>query len=456
MLIRTVVLLTAMLASGPACSQPTWGLDTRLPTAADWRADIRRMHRMITENHPAPHHSADRAAVRREFDALVSSVRGLSDPEILVGAMRCVAAFRDVHTVLLYSSMSLRGLPIKFESFSDGMIAVFADAGHARALGGTLVEINGVPVDTVVERLAELMPEESPGTARRQIAQFLSTPYILAGIGVVDDLHAGTCDYRIAEGGTTRVVSYPLSEPIRAGLEYQEVSAADGPFEPQTEAPGRNWFAYDPDGGAVYLHYAQCGDTGEDEPHSEFIGRFFALLDRELPRRLIVDIRANGGGLSEFNRPLIDGLRERDIGREFGRLFVLVGPGTGSAAVQLTFALEHCTSAVFVGEATGQGTKFYSDPQTVQLPRTGLRLFIPQTYWQLGDDSDSRRALSPDIQAQRSFAGLVAGHDEAITAALEFRAEENAAIRGRVHERSAGPCNARYAGTVPPDARSTP
>src|SRR5690606_36730387 len=86
----------------------------------------------------------------------------------------------------------------------------------------------------------------------------------------------------------------------------------------------------------------------------DFAGDVLGELDRRGPERVIIDLRHNGGGRSALMAPLIDGLRQRAVGRRHGRLFCLIGNRTSSSAALNALQLRRATAAVLVGEPTGQ------------------------------------------------------------------------------------------------------
>ena len=199
----------------------------------------------------------------------------------------------------------------------------------------------------------------------------------------------------------------------------------------------------------LYFQYNQVGSAPEGESLADFFGRLLAALEEPGVGRLVIDVRQNPGGASHLSRPLIEGLRGSEKLDPPGRLFVLLGPGTGSAAVQFVFALEKCTHAIFAGEPSGQGPIFYSDPLTYVLPHTGIALRLSTTHWVMSFEGDGRDALEPDLPAPLTLDDLRAGRDPALEAVLAFDPGEASEVIERVRGRRDPVCRLQYYGRPP-------
>jgi C-terminal processing protease CtpA/Prc len=138
-------------------------------------------------------------------------------------------------------------------------------------------------------------------------------------------------------------------------------------------------------------------------------------------RRLILDLRGNGGGNSYLNQPLVHALiRHPSLDRPRG-LFVIVDRGTFSAAVSLSADLERETHAVFVGEPTGGAPNSPGDPTSVRLPASGLVARVSTVFWQGSDPRDPRAFIAPDVPAMPTWADWLAYRDPALAAIEAYR-----------------------------------
>jgi hypothetical protein len=154
------------------------------------------------------------------------------------------------------------------------------------------------------------------------------------------------------------------------------------------------------------------------------VARLFAHVDSLGSRRLIVDLRGNGGGNNYLNQPLVHALIRRPELDHTGRLFVIVDRGTFSAAVSLAADLQRETHALFVGEPTGAAPNSPGDPTHVTLPASGLVVRISTVLWQGSDPRDPRAFIAPDLLAMPTWADWFGHRDPALAVIKAYRPAE--------------------------------
>jgi hypothetical protein len=149
------------------------------------------------------------------------------------------------------------------------------------------------------------------------------------------------------------------------------------------------------------------------ERFSKFVARLFAHVDSLGSRRLLLDLRGNGGGNNYLNQPLVHALIMRPELDRVGRLFVILDRGTFSAAVSLAADLQRETHSLFVG-----------DPTDVKLPSSGIVVRISTVIWQGSDPRDPRAFIAPELPAMASWADWVGHRDPALAAIDAYRPSE--------------------------------
>ena len=116
-------------------------------------------------------------------------------------------------------------------------------------------------------------------------------------------------------------------------------------------------------------------------------------------RRVIVDVRLNGGGDNTSYSPLIDALRSRAVNRR-GRLVLLTGRVTFSAGGNFVAEVEAFTRARIVGEAAGGSPHNYGDSEQVELETLGWTVHVPPQYVEVLGRPDERVSVEPDVPVQ--------------------------------------------------------
>ncbi len=171
----------------------------------------------------------------------------------------------------------------------------------------------------------------------------------------------------------------------------------------------------------VFARIREIADAPAGERLAQFAARLFSHVDSVGSRRLILDLRANGGGNNYLNQPLVHGVIMRPVLDRPGGVFVIVDRGTFSAAVSLAADLERETHALFVGEPTGGAPNSFGDPAHVTLPASGLIVRISTLPWTGSDPRDPREFIAPDLPAMGTYADWLGHRDPALAAIARYR-----------------------------------
>ena len=267
-----------------------------------------------------------------------------------------------------------------------------------------------VTADEALAAAARILSHENEWWARAWSPGWLGFPEIVDGLGLVDDIEALQLVVE-NEGREETVVVHPAGrfEPaghggapaVRSG--WTDMRGGETPL--WLKNPERvYWSEFLPEDGTLYVSYRGVIELGPPLTNAEFWRQTFALADSLPVERLVIDIRDNGGGNNFFNRQVIRGIVARPELDQPGRLFVVIGPRTFSAAMNLALDLEQWTNATFVGEPTGNAVMFYGDAEELVLPASGITVNVSSLPWRPYDPRDRRDFLAPDL-----FAPLTAG-----------------------------------------------
>jgi hypothetical protein len=135
---------------------------------------------------------------------------------------------------------------------------------------------------------------------------------------------------------------------------------------------------------------------------------------------LIIDLRRNAGGNTFLHRPLLLGLIRNEKINQRGKLFVIIGRNTFSAAMNASTMIEDYTNAIFVGEPTGASPNFVGETTLVTLPHSQLQFSISDLYWQTSWPMDHRHWIAPRLYIPPSFAAYRINRDPALEAILAY------------------------------------
>ena len=166
-------------------------------------------------------------------------------------------------------------------------------------------------------------------------------------------------------------------------------------------------------GRAVYVGY-----NSVRSPTPAILRKIERLVKGPKVRRVIVDVRLNGGGDNTTYGPLTSLFASPAVNRR-GRLYLLIGRATFSAAGNFSAEIDRSTKALIVGEPTGGGVETYGDTFPVLLPTVGWTVRIAARYHERKKSrSDRRLAVDPDIRVDLTSAQYFSGRDPVLERAL--------------------------------------
>jgi hypothetical protein len=401
MTLRTIAVAAAALVALLPATASGGGLDAA--------ADIRTLVAELERQHPDPYHAVSREDFRRAADDLAARAPGLRRDQVVVGVMRLMAMLgeRDGHSGVhpLSPGQNVRAYPLRLYRFPEGFFVARAlDAGLS---GARLTAIGGVPMEEVEARVRPLITRDNDWTVLDRLPFFVVVAEVLGGLDI-----APVFSFELPDGSRRDVAM----EPITVALHIQRFG---GWWQP-TFRPGRQplylrlrnrpyALSRIDRGRALYVTY-------NSTTHPRGVpSRLIQLARSKRVRRVIVDVRLNGGGDNTTYNRLIEALRHRRINHA-RKLRVLIGRRTFSAAGNFAGDVDRFTRARFVGEPTGGAPSQWGDSAEIPLPSLGITVSTAVMY--IGSPEDTRVATHPDIAVATSAADFFAGRDPVLAAAL--------------------------------------
>ena len=402
-MIKTAIRISSLILLLGACGPKS--ASTQL-TSEQWRADLQYLASELPRRHVNAFHSVSRERFSAEVAKLQSAIPSLNDDERIVGLMRVVALVGDGHTHLDLPPAWPR-YPLDLAWFGNELRVVVADARYQAAVGARLLGIGGVPVDSAMRLVSSLVPRgENEGRTRLTSTMLLTSPTVLHGLGLSPSRDEVVLALETVAGERRAVTFPPTSARDMAALRL----AAEHPplWLQRLEEP---WFTeLLPDSHTVYMAFRRYPPAADFRERAAALGH---LLDETGARRIIIDLRLNGGGDFELGRQfLLPLLQSRPAINRSGGVYVIIGPGTFSAAMVTAIDLRHNATAILVGEATGARPNSYSEHGDFRLPNTGLGVSYSVRHYRFGMDADS--AVVPDKHVQPTWEQFRSGHDPVV------------------------------------------
>jgi hypothetical protein len=395
----------------------------RAQAASGRGAEAAALRDFAIATHPRGREAAADPAWNSGWTALLGQADTIDLTDYLATLRHLLAWFGDGHTNVLpfefiggappafAGSAFAMDLPLKARAFDDGLWIV-ETGGEASPLLGRKVATIGV---TQTEALIRQFAADWPGNAawaHNWAGLLLSSAGFAHRFRTFPGGAASPLPVR-PDGGT------PIFLKPYAGAHEIRKPLSRPPLRQETWAKAAgfaNYLRAVPEKQALYVSIDEMDDL-EGRSFIEFTKLIFAALEDPTLKRVVLDLRRNGGG----NNFLGEGLRkhlERSRFNRPGGLVVLIGPSTFSAAQNLASRLERETYAVFVGRPTGGAPNHYGDARAFTGAATGLVAIVSSLPWFDSYPMDRRPWIMPDLLVAETFADWAAGRDPALEAAL--------------------------------------
>jgi hypothetical protein len=404
----------------------------RMSRDEGWRSDLALLAREVKRvGYPSLLHQRS-GAIELAVKNLHDAIPKLSDLQIIVELMKLLRTLGDGHANLfLYNRPEFQPtLPVQFYFFKEGLFIIAADPKYKHLLGAQVLLVQEQTPEKVVEALDPLISRDNENAIWvQQRAPYLMRHLpLLHALGVIPSPAEVSLTLRALDGAEQVVkLATDTSQPniwnvkphptIWVGLPQTLVA----PLPLYLKNPATPyWFEHLPDAKLVYFQFNSVRNA-PSEPLSDFSARLLKFVNDSDVDGLVIDLRWNNGGNTMLVPPLIQGLVRSDKINRRGKLFVIIGRRTFSAAQNAATFLEQQTNAIFVGEPTGSSPNFVGEEEFFTLPYSKLQANVSELLWQSSWPSDRRTWIAPMLYAPPTFAAYRANRDPALEAILDDR-----------------------------------
>lgn len=394
----------------------------------NWQEEIDGLKRELLERHVDLFFQTDSVSFYRDLDAVAEAAEGKSVLQIAMMLQQEVAKLGDANTMVNYNYLidTRFILPFHCYWFDDGLYAISYWKDYEELEGKKIVAINGFPIQHVVDSLATLVSDASPSRIRFHIPRMLIWGQVLEFFGFVQ-LPDIKIELEDAEGKqSSLIINLPAPESDR-------VSVGPDPL-PLGWQDQSSFFRdrYFPDQRLYYIQYNKCWSR---EAEVEFGSGASALfmpsfedfektalktLKKKSIEKLVLDLRFNNGGNAQQWTGFIRKVQKTRIG-EKAKIYLLVGRKTSAAAIVNALDVIEAFDVQVVGEDSGGKPNHYGGLKRFVLTTSNLVVSYSTKYITLVEENPP--AIIPDIPVSESFAGFMAGEDEALEAVLDHPAK---------------------------------
>ena len=375
---------------------------------ADWRDDLRYFAKELPKRHKNLYHATSRDAFERAVNELDAAIPALADHQIIVRMSQIAATVGDGHTRVHLPAFFKR-YPLNLYWFGPELRVIAAGKEYQSAVGARVVGIGSSSIDDVQARVVTCFPSaenENAWYVMSTSPAYIVRPEILHTLGIVSDLARAPFTFEHDDGRreTLEIEAVSLPPPVRGVVTLGLVPAAkQQPLYRQR--PGEPfWFTHLVESQTMYVAFRGYDSLGD---HARPL---FEAIDRQRPSRVVIDMRLNGGGdFFEGREHVVEQVKRRPAIDQKGRLFVVIGRQTFSAALANAIDFKKETNAILVGEPIGERPNSYSENDEMTLPHSRLVVSYSTKYYKFLEADVP--AFMPDHRIDPSWPDFQAGRD---------------------------------------------
>ena len=409
--------LVALLATPVFADQAT--LERKI-TTAQWREDLVFLHDYIVRRHPDPFFHVSRHDFEAESHALFAAIPTLDNAHIVMRFQRLLAMLGDGHTTIplfyreatpIRSSLGFQEYPIHIEHLSDGWFVTAASQEFAALAGGRVLSLGGLSIDAIVAKAIPYISRDNAFTAFARLPYLLDSPQMLDGASILTGAEHATI---VVDQRGQRISATLRPKEANEALDVS-MRAADVALPLREQNLDKYFWMAPVKNGMLYVGYNAAVDM-PNEMFEQFCSDLERVIATEHPKRLVIDLRRNGGGNGFLNLYLLNAVARAPKLDTPTTLFVLIGPETFSAAQMAVDNFDLRTNATFIGEPTGARPNAYGDARLIPLPQSAVPVGVSTVFHQENGAFDDRDFTPPQVFAPVSSDDERRGIDPALNA----------------------------------------
>jgi tetratricopeptide (TPR) repeat protein len=391
-------------------------------TADQWRQDIDTLVGLIERHHPKPWARISQKEFLKGVDDIKAKLPFWPPEKTTVELMRLAASLYDGHTGILLNGQARFNLwfPVRMERFYDGIFITVCDESHQELLGSRVLRLGRLEAPDGYKEVAAVTAKDSEASASPRTSNYLSNAVVLKALDIIEDQKELPLEVETAGKDQIKVALASGAWAMRNNWTWnltavptrkKTVTIFDGrlnelPPYLSKMVPARipYWFEHYPEKKILFLQLNAITNWDKD-PFVDFTKRLFKSYDGNAGSidKFVIDLRFNEGGNGYLLPPF---LREFIVRRDSlprGKLYIITGRRTFSAATNLIGQMLKHTNTVTVGDITPGPLNWCSDTLDFRLPNSGLFVQISSMFWMEGHAMDARGCYPPDYYLPETF-----------------------------------------------------
>jgi tetratricopeptide (TPR) repeat protein len=399
-------------------------------TTKQWQEDLRFLQNTVHKDYSHLFVKTTKEVFDTEVESLYKNIPNLESHEIIVGLSKITSLFKYGHTGVFFKQKNIKFhyLPLNLYEFKGDIYIQGVHKNYKKTLGSKVLKINNTPIKEALGKIEPVTNSENSQDFKAYGINYLGSPEVLHARKITKKLQ-NKVTFTLEKDGKVFTQSFSAMTdgkrvPTHRGYVHQDENWLDARDQSSTPLYLKDldkvyFFEYLDNNKTVYVRHSRIANN-PNENTKDFYNRVFDFVEKNDVKKLIIDVRLNGGGNSYLNKDIITGIIETKKINRVGNLYVIIGKRTYSAAQNLVNELHNYTNVIFVGEPTAENVNFWGDAHPIVLPNSNIVTKLSYAWWQGKPTWEYAEWLAPQIPVEMSFSEYASNQDPVLDAALTF------------------------------------
>lgn len=380
----------------------------------NWKEDLEIYKKDLEQKHIDVYHSITKEDFLEEWFRIYNNVESLRDFEIILKLMRLTRLINDGHTSVSLRNMSTHRFPFEIEWIENRWYVVKTLNKNKQILKTTLESINGIPIDTVTQKISEIAQfVENEYSLKDRTGRYLTIAELLFNLNLIDSTNEATFSFRKNNNELINLELNTITNDIWENSNLSMVTLTVPEITIPNNINRDLWFTSISGKKALYINFESYPTFEEMQVFGE---QLVTYIQENQIKKVIIDMRKNGGGDLYVGTVLAYALNLADSIDWKNGVFVLTSHKTFSAATSNAALFKQLLNAKVIGQPTGSNPNGYQDMDSFILPNSKLVITYSKRLFRLSNQVNT--ALQPDIIVNQKKSDLVNNIDTVLRVLL--------------------------------------
>lgn len=382
--------------------------------AAKMKEEVKYMCENLEKKHINLYHSISKEEFQEKEDELINELPSIeNESEYYFALSELIASLKDAHTRVCNNNLvgkNSRCYGFNVGKFENSWLLTGIGENDQDKLSYEVKSINNVNIDEIYNRALEICPHENSYVLANKFSSYIKSAELLKKINVIDSISEEDLTITLVDSNGNDV---DIKVPTVDYDDISELVSLKSKAEPKETdyIEDKYYWKEKLSDDVYYIQYNKCAED-TNLKMKKFTNQISNDIKDNEFKKVIIDLRYNGGGNSAIIQPLYDELKKLKDNKKF-KVYILIGNKTFSSALLNAYDGKNELDAVLVGEPTGGNLNAYGEVKSFDLPYSGFSIDYSTKYFELvkGYDKD---ALYPDIESSMKLKDYINGVDSVV------------------------------------------